>query len=292
MGTLFERIAIIGVGLLGGSLALACKERQIAKSVVGYGRSKERILEAQNHGILDEGTNDLAEVAKQADLVVLCIPVQSIVPKVREFLEVLKPGTLLTDVGSVKGGLVRELESLMPKGVNYVGSHPIAGGELSGFKEARANLYQKALCVVTPTEKTDKISLQRVVQFWERIGAEVIALEPDEHDFIYGGVSHLPHALAFVLMNTIGGMKTRNHEKLFAFGGKGLLDYTRIASSDPTMWRDIFLANREVVLFQLKMFQNSLDSLVTKIEQKDGSRLLETFASANSYREELLKHKK
>ncbi len=292
MSPLFNRIAIVGVGLLGGSLALACKEQEVARTVIGYGRRKERIQEAQRRGIIDEGTHDLTAAVKKADFVVLCTPVQSIMTNLRGLVSELKPGALLTDVGSVKGEMVREIENLVPKGIHYVGSHPIAGGERSGYEEARSNLYHGALCIVTPTEKTDTIALERVTRFWERLGAEIVTLEPDEHDAIYGGVSHLPHVLAFALMNAIGDMKTQNHRSFFSFGGNGLLDYTRIASSDPVMWRDIFLANREAILQHLKTFQNRLGDLIRGIENNDGPQLLEAFMAANNYREELLRHKK
>ena len=292
MSPMFERVAILGVGLLGGSLALACKEQGVAQTVIGYGRRKERIQAAKRRGIVDEGSDDLAATVRNADMVVVCMPVESITARIRELAPGLKPGAILTDVGSVKGPMVREIETLIPNGIHYVGSHPIAGGERSGYEEARANLYHRALCIVTPTEKTTPIALEQVTQFWKRLGAEIVTLEPDEHDLIYGGVSHLPHIIAFALMNAIGGMRTQQHGNFFPFGGNGLLDYTRIASSDPGMWRDIFLANREIILQHLKTFQNCLESLVTGIQHNDGPKLLEAFMTANGYREELLRHKK
>ena len=292
MSFLFEHMTIVGVGLLGGSLGLSCKEKGVAKKIIGYGRQIEKVREAEKQGIIDEATNDLSKAVVKADLVVLCTPVQSISSKTRELVSWLKPGAIITDVGSVKGSVIQEIETFIPHDIHYIGSHPIAGGERSGFKEARANLYQKALCILTPTEKTNKMALGQITQFWKRLGAKIVTLDPEEHDLIYGGVSHLPHVLAFALMNAIGVMKTPRHNKFFSFGGNGIFDYTRIASSDPVMWRDILLANRNFVLQHLRTFQQSLNSLVTGIEQEDGPKLLEAFISANDYREELLKNKK
>ena len=289
---LFNKVTIIGVGLLGGSLALACKKNGIASLVTGYGRRLERIQEAQEKGIVDEVTNCLEEAVCGADLTVLCTPVIDIPVKARELVNFMKPASILTDVGSVKESIVAEVEKIISEGRYFVGSHPITGGELSGFESSRDDLYQGALTIVSPTENTDSAALEKVVQLWERLGSEVIALDPVEHDQIYAGVSHLPHAVAFALMNAVGSMRSEHCGDILPFGGKGLLDYTRIAGSDPIMWRDIFLANRKQVLNCLSEFQDILDKLKKKIEIGDRKGLLELFERSNLYREKLSRYQK
>tara|TARA_B100000686_G_scaffold355052_1_gene469447 strand:+ start:8552 stop:9430 length:879 start_codon:yes stop_codon:yes gene_type:complete len=291
MQPLFNRVAVIGVGLLGGSLALACKKRGIASTVVGYGRQLERIREAQTIGIVDQATDNLKEAIEGADLVVLCTPVEDIPLKARELSIFLKPKSILTDVGSVKESIVTEIEKIIPAGRYFVGSHPIAGGEQSGFEKSNSDLYQNALSIITPTKNTHTLALDQVTKLWERLGSEIIILEPEEHDLIYGSISHMPHAIAFALMNTLGAMQSKNHGDLLSFGGKGLLDYTRIASSDPIMWRDIFLANRKHILNCLKSFQGIFDDLKENIEHGDGDKLQEIFKKSNGYREKLLRRK-
>ena len=288
MKPLFEKIAVIGVGLLGGSLALACKMRKISSTVIGYGRKLDKIKKAQGKGLVDQITNNLEEATSSADLVVLCTPVRDIPLKALELASFMKPESILTDVGSVKESIVAKIEKSLPERRYFVGSHPIAGGEQSGFEKSRDDLFQNALCVLTPSEKTNSFALDKVTKLWERLGSRIISLEPSEHDLIYGGVSHMPHAIAFVLMNVLGTMHSKNHSNLLIFGGKGLSDYTRIASSDPIMWRDILLANRKHVLEHLHEFQNSFDDLKEKIESGDGERLLNIFKKSNDFREKLL----
>lgn len=281
---LFGQITIIGVGLLGGSLARACKKRGLAEKVVGFGRSRAKLEKAQALGIIDAYETDLQAAVAEADCVVLCPPVNSITPLVREMVPSLRPGCLVTDVGSVKKFLVGEIQALMPEGVFFVGAHPIAGGEKSGFEASTAELFQDEKCIVTPTPKTNPPALEKIKELWEQTGMRVIIMDVEEHDDIFGAVSHLPHVIAYVLMNTIGEISTKNHEDITSFSGKGLKDITRIASSDPVMWRDICLSNKKPVLNLIDKFQGTLQQVRNLIENEDSQLLEQTFETAKKYR--------
>jgi prephenate dehydrogenase len=281
---LFGKMTIIGVGLLGASLAKACKERDLVEEVVGYGRNRENLEKARALKIIDHCPADLAEAVKDADLIVLCTPVTTIIPLIQNMIASIRPGALITDVGSVKEPIVKEAEKLVPKGVFFVGSHPIAGGENSGLEASTANLYQGAKCIVTPTDKTNNSALEKISALWQAVGMQIINLSAEEHDFVFGAVSHLPHIVVYALMNTLGSLRTQDNREVTAFSGAGLKDITRIASSDPVMWRDICLSNRNHSLDLIDRFQNKLDEIRSTIEKGDGQALKEEFIAANKYR--------
>jgi len=284
----FRQITIVGVGLLGGSLAKICKQRGLADKIVGFGRSAAKLEQAKRLGIIDTGLTDLRASVAEADLVVLCSPVGMIVPLAREMAAHLQPGCIVTDVGSVKKSLVAAIEPLLPGSIHFVGSHPIAGGEKSGFETATADLFQGAKCIVTPTPKTDAAALAKIKELWEQTGMEVVELDVEEHDFIFGAVSHLPHVIAFVLMNTVGGIATKNYAEITSFSGGGLKDITRIASSNPVMWRDIFLSNKVPMLDLIDKFEKSLREVRSMIEKEDGGSLERTLETANKHRLNLI----
>lgn len=281
---LFGKMTIIGVGLLGASLAKACKERDLVEEIVGYGRNRENLEKARALKIIDHCPADLAEAVKDADLIVLCTPVTTIIPLIQNMIARIQPGALITDVGSVKEPIVKEAEKLVPKGVFFVGSHPIAGGENSGLEASTANLYQGAKCIVTPTDKTNNSALEKISALWQAVGMQIINLSAEEHDFVFGAVSHLPHIVVYALMNTLGSLRTQDNREVTAFSGAGLKDITRIASSDPVMWRDICLSNRNHSLDLIDRFQNKLDEIRSTIEKGDGQALKEEFIAANKYR--------
>ena len=281
---LFQKVTIIGVGLLGASLAKACKGRGLVDEITGYGRNCENLRKAKDLKIIDHYSGDLSEAVSDADLVVLCTPVSTIVPLIQSFVSQVQPGTIITDVGSVKESVVHSADKLMPEGIFFVGSHPIAGGENSGLESSTASLYQDAKCIVTPTEKTDTTALKKISALWNALGMNVISLSAEEHDFIFGAVSHLPHIVAYALMNTLGGLKTPNNLEVTGFSGAGLRDITRIASSDPVMWRDICLSNRNHSLSLINRFQNKLEEIRNTIERGDGQELEKEFVAANKYR--------
>lgn len=285
----FERMAVIGVGLLGGSLALAARERKLVNYITGFGRNTETLKRAQDKGVIDDWSADLKTAVKDCDLVVLCSPVGTFMPRLKEMKSALKPGCIVTDVGSVKGDLVSQIENEMPEGTIFVGAHPIAGSEKSGLDAAFAKLFEGARCIVTPTDKTPKDAQDRIVKFWDALGMEVICMDPDEHDRVLGAVSHLPHVVAFALMNAVANVTTKNYDNVLCFSGGGLRDITRIASSDPVMWRDISISNRKQVLTLIDEFQIKLDELKNMIDREEAALLEEAFAAANENRTKLAK---
>jgi prephenate dehydrogenase len=284
----FQQITIIGVGLLGASLAKVCHRRKLVETIVGFGRNADTLKRAELQHVIDRGTTNLQDAVAEADLVVLCSPVGAIVSRFREMAPYLKKGCVVTDVGSVKAVLVRDIEPLLPEGVHYVPAHPIAGAEKSGLDAATVDLYEGARCILTPTAKTDPGALERVRKFWQDVGMQVQLLDAEEHDFIYGAVSHLPHVVAFALINTIGQIKTSNQEDILTLSAGGLRDITRIASSDPVMWRDIFLANKTHVLELIGRLEETLGHIKGLIEAEDGAGLEECFKHANNHRGKLV----
>lgn len=285
---LYEHMTVIGVGLLGGSLAQAARKRGLAGRITGFGRSAETLKRAQREGVIDAWHSDIQAAVQDADLVVLCSPVGTFLPRVREMQAALKPGGHVTDVGSVKGALVRDLDACMPRGVHFVGAHPIAGSERSGLDASHTDLFEGARCIITPTAGTEVAALEKVTRFWEGVGMDVVQMDPDEHDLVLAAVSHLPHAVAFALVNAVAGVRTARQDGVFGFSGGGLRDITRIAASDPVMWRDIFLFNRDPVMDLIDRFQDTLSSLRGLIENGDAAALEKTFALANENRMKLV----
>ena len=286
----FERVSIIGVGLLGGSLAKVMRKIGLAKSIVGYGRNKANLAEAKRLKIIDYAAPDIKSAAKDADLIVLCSPVGTIGQLIVEMAPHIMPGCLVTDVGSTKEALVLKIEKLIPDGIFFVGAHPIAGSDLSGFLASSETLYKGAHCIVTPTDKTEPSALKRVIELWETIGMQVSEMSIKEHDFIFGAVSHLPHVLVFALMNTIGSLKSENHNNIASFSGAGLRDITRLAGSEPVMWRDICTSNKDSILYFLDRFQETLNHIRSGIEQENGMLLDHEFTTANKHRLDLVNH--
>lgn len=281
---MFEQVTIIGVGLLGGSLARACRHRQLTAKIVGFGRNSDTLKKAKAVKIIDEYYVDLAAAVKEADLVVVCTPVGSVVSIVREMIPFLKQGCFITDVGSVKAPVVREIDEIIPDAVYFVGAHPIAGGEQSGFKASDKDLFAKAKCILTPTPKTDAAALERITDFWGRLGSTTLRMDAEEHDTIYGAVSHLPHVIAYALVDTIAELKTENYNEITSFCGNGFKDITRLASSEPVMWKDICLSNKKVVLDFIQRFQDNLDKIKSGIEREEGEFLVKKFTAASEYR--------
>ena len=282
--SLFNCVSIIGVGLLGGSLAKVIRKLNLSNLIVGYGRNKANLEEAKKLNIIDQIAPDIQSAVKDSDLIILCSPVRTIGKLIMDMTPYIKPGCLVTDVGSTKENLVLEIEKSVPKDVFFVGAHPIAGGEASGFRLSSDTLYEGAHCIITPTDKTDPVALKRITKFWETVGMKVSRMDAKEHDFIFGAVSHLPHILIFALMNSIGSLKSENHEKITSFSGAGLRDIARIAGSDPIMWRDICISNKDSILYCLDRFQETLNYLRSGIEQENGPLLAKQFETANKHR--------
>lgn len=284
MTTIINRLAIIGVGLIGGSLARALREAGAVGSVVGIGRSRANLDEALSLGICDEITQDALEGVKGADMVFISVPVCAIPGVVAEIAPFLAPGCIVTDGGSVKTAIVRECEALIPAGCYFVGGHPIAGTEHSGAAASFATLYRGKRCILTPTGHTNPAALETVARLWRLTGADVCVMEPGHHDRIFAEISHLPHAVAYALVHAVGTADVEG-ENVLSYTAGGFRDFTRIASSDPVMWRDISLMNREALLASIDGFSTSLAELRNRIDRSDHAGLTEFFTIAKQFRD-------
>jgi prephenate dehydrogenase len=251
----WRRAAIIGVGLMGGSLGLALKSRDLAGTVVGVGRRKRSLLLARRRGACDEVTTDVATGVRNADVVVLATPVGAVVPLIKAAAPSLNPQAVVTDVASTKSHIVRTVEtSFGREQLRFVGGHPLVGSERKGVEHARGDLYEGATVILTPAESTDPRALEVVTDLWQAVGAQVSLLSPEEHDAILGQTSHLPHLVCAALVNALARDWGR-------YVGPGFLDATRIAASDPALWRDIFLYNAVEVTRALARFRKELQNL-------------------------------
>ncbi len=283
----FNKVTIIGVGLLGASFGLALKRYGLSNTICGYGRKEENLKRALEKGIIDNYGLDAAKVCMDSDLILLSTPVGTFKEIINKTRASIKKGAIVIDVGSVKGNLVYEIESLMPQGVFYVGSHPITGSERSGIDDARHELFNNALCIITPTEKTDKDSMERVIRLWKTFGMRVELMDPMRHDEVYGLISHLPHLMAYALVNIVGDIDSGYLE----YAGQGFRDTTRIALSSPELWRDIAIHNRENLIKFLNILKNNLEKLGILLQSMDNKGIEEEFLRAQRLRKRLLENK-
>lgn len=247
---LFNQVAIVGIGLIGGSIGMAVKKRQVAKTVVGFARRQQTLRHALQKKAIDRGALNLREAVAEADLIILATPVKTIIKMAPAVFSAAKHGALVIDVGSSKSHIVNAMERVMPAHVSFVGSHPLAGSEKKGVDFASADLFAKSVCVVTPTRRTKASALARVKTFWQKLGAHTMPLSPRQHDTVVAQVSHLPHVLAFSLIAAI-------NDRYAGFASGGLRDTTRIASSDPSLWCDTFSSNKKELLKAMQVFKKS-----------------------------------
>ena len=280
----WKKITLVGVGLLGGSLGLAVKKRRLASSVVGFVRRKASIAECTRAGAVDHATLDIVEAVGGADLIVFCTPIAQMRPLVGRMLPALKPGAIVTDVGSVKASVVLDLETLVAKaGGHFVGSHPMAGAEKAGVGAARAELFANAVCVVTPTPRSNKAAVRKVEGLWKAVGARLLALAPKTHDELVSRSSHLPHVVAAGLANLV--LNPRHRPEQAQLCATGFRDTTRIASGSPEMWRDIALANRENLSAALGQLISDLERFRGALKKADGKRIAKFFEDAKARRD-------
>ncbi|MGW8272654.1 MAG: prephenate dehydrogenase [Thermodesulfovibrionales bacterium] len=279
----FRRVTIIGVGMIGASLALAMKKRGLADEIIGVGRSEKNLRLALARKVIDSFTMDAAEACRDAGLVVLATPVGAFQKIVSAIGSSLTRGTIVTDVGSVKGSLVTSLEMSMPDGISFVGSHPIAGSDRSGCEAATPDLFEGALCVVTPTNRTDSASLFTIKSLWQEIGSRVTELDPAEHDRIFSAVSHLPHVVAYALVSTVGRIGT----ECMQFSGQGLRDSTRIALSLPELWVDICRYNATNISDHLEVLLREIETVRCLVQERRFEELRGYFELSKQLRESL-----
>lgn len=279
----FNKVTILGVGLIGASFALALKKGKLCNHITGYGRSENNLKKAKRLKIIDSYNLDAKKACSDSDLIVFSVPVGKFLETAGKIKGSLKKGALVTDVGSVKGRLVRDMESAMPRGVNFVGGHPIAGSNKNGIGAASAELFSGAQCIVTPTKKTDLKALKKITALWKSLGARTVNLDADEHDRVYAAVSHLPHIIAYTIINTVGDINS----SYLKYAGAGFKDTTRIASSSPELWRDICLMNRENLLEFIELFKKHLDSIGRYLQKSDSDALEKEFKKARTLREDV-----
>jgi len=280
----WKKVTLVGVGLLGGSLGKALRERRLAESVVGFVRRTGSVTECQKAGAVDWATRDLLTAVDGADLIVLCTPIAQMKPLVVELRPALRPGSIVTDVGSVKTRVVRDLEVLLTKtGAHFVGSHPMAGAEKMGVAASSARLFCNAVCIVTPTPQSHKPAVRRVEQLWRSVGARVLRLNPKVHDALVSRSSHLPHVVAAELSNYVLGPGSSADQQLLC--ANGFRDTTRIASGSPEMWRDIALANRDKLLEALGGFLDELNAFKRILKTADANAISRFFQQAKQRRD-------
>jgi prephenate dehydrogenase len=284
---LIHRMAVVGVGLIGGSLARVLREKNEVEEIVGIGRTEGNLREAVELGVIDSWSRDPREGVKGADLVFLAVPVCSITGLLKEIAPFLTPGCIVTDGGSVKGKIVDNCESMMPEGTFFVGAHPIAGTEKSGVGASFSTLYYGKRCIITPTRETCGTALEKVVKMWEAAGSEVVIMGAEKHDRIVAAISHLPHMVAYTLVNAVEGYD-RFDEGILKYSAGGFRDFTRIASSDPVMWRDITLMNREGILETMDLYSRYFNQLRSLVEQGDGPGLESFFTESKKSRDAIL----
>jgi len=280
----FERLAIVGLGLIGASIALGARASGAAATVVGTDASADVLRRAGELALCDEIADDLGDAVRGADLVILCVPVGVCGALARDLAPHLAPGAILSDAGSVKEAVVREVSPHLPAGAVFVPAHPIAGTERSGPEAGFAALFHGRWCVLTPPPGTDEAAVARVRAFWERLGSQVETMDAAHHDLVLAVTSHLPHLIAYNIVGTAADLEAVTQSEVIKFSAGGFRDFTRIAASDPTMWRDVFLHNREAVLEMLGRFNEDLAALARAIRWGDGDALHRFFARTGEIR--------
>jgi prephenate dehydrogenase len=280
----FRKITIVGVGLLGGSIGLAVRQRRLAGEIAGFVRRIASVKDCEKAGAVDYATTDLLAAVSNADLVILCTPLAQMRSLAEQILPALKRGAIVTDVGSVKAGVVRELESLVKKsGAHFVGSHPMAGGEKMGVLAARADLYANSVCVITPTKKSNSAAVRKLEKFWQSLGARTLRLDAAKHDLLVSRSSHLPHVVAATLANLV--LHPANSKSQVGLCATGFRDTTRIASGSPEMWRDIALSNRKNVARSVDAFVAELKKFQSALKRNDAKSVERFFANAKERRD-------
>lgn len=273
----------MGVGLIGGSFALAMKEHGLCGHICGFGRKEANLIRAKDNGILDSFDLDPAKASAGSDLILFSLPVGNFIKTAESIKDSLKHGALVTDVGSVKGRLVRQMEDILSSKASFIGAHPIAGSEKSGLDTAHADLFRGRRCIVTATPKSNSSALDLVERLWRSLGANVEAMDPDEHDRVFGAVSHLPHVIAFELVNAVDEI----NGSYLGYAGQGFTDATRIAASSPEIWRDICMLNRENLAAFIDLFIERLERLKRDALAGNAELLEREFRKAKALRDSI-----
>jgi cyclohexadieny/prephenate dehydrogenase len=288
---LFDRVAFIGIGHIGSSLACVMRRDKLAGSIIACARRQETRDAALRLGLADEVTADPAEAVKGADLVVLATPLSAYIETARAIAGALKPGAIVTDVGSVKGLVVRDVKPLLPANVHLVPGHPVAGTENSGPESGFAEVFRDRWCILTPLPDGDADALARVTKMWESAGMKLANMDAEHHDMVLAITSHLPHLCAYTIVGTATDLEETLKSEVIKFSAGGFRDFTRIAASDPVMWRDIFLSNRDAVLEMLQRFTEDLTALQRAIRWGEGDKLEDLFTRTRAIRRSIVEAK-
>ncbi len=285
---MFGRVALIGLGLIGSSLSHVMRREGLAESISGSARSEATLKRAAELGLAEELSQDPAEAVRDADLVFLNVPVGAMGKVAEHIAPALKQGAILTDVGSVKAAVIRDVSPHVPRGVHFIPGHPIAGTEQSGPDAGFPELFENRWCILTPLEDTDPQALERLSAFWRACGSNVEIMDPKHHDLVLGITSHLPHLIAYNIVATAADLEEVTESEVIKYSAGGFRDFTRLAASDPTMWRDVFLNNREAVLELLGRFSEDLSALQRAIRWGEGEKLFDLFSRARKIRREII----
>ncbi len=284
----FDKVALIGLGLIGSSLSHVMRREKLAKAISGHARSAETRDRAMELGLADTMHEHAADAVRDADLVVLCVPIGVCGQVAQAIAGALKPGAIVTDVGSVKAAVIRDVAPLIPDGVHFIPGHPIAGTEYSGPDSGFASLFEDRWCILTPLSGTDKGAAARLTSFWQACGSDVDVMEPDHHDRVLSITSHLPQLIAFNIVTTAADLEEVTQQEVIKYSAGGFRDFTRLAASDPTMWRDVYLNNRQAVLELLGRFSEDMSALQRAIRWGDGEMLFDTFTRARGIRQRII----
>jgi cyclohexadieny/prephenate dehydrogenase len=284
----FDTVALIGIGLIGSSISHAARRGRLAGRITGHARTADTRQAALRLGLIDEVYDTAGAAVKDADLVVLCVPVGACGAVAGEIAPHLKAGAIVTDVGSVKGSVVRDVARHLPPTVSFVPGHPIAGTENSGPEAGFAELFDNRWCILTPTETSSAADIERLTAFWRGLGSDVEVMTPEHHDLVLAITSHLPHLIAFNIVNSARHLEQVTDTEVIKFSAGGFRDFTRIAASDPVMWRDVFLNNKDAVLEMLGRFTEDLTELQRAIRFGDGDKLQRLFTEARGVRKTII----
>jgi cyclohexadieny/prephenate dehydrogenase len=284
----FDRIALIGIGLIGSSLARVIRREGLAGDVVISTRSADTLARAEELGLGDAYVADPAAAVRDADLVIISVPVGASEAVAIAIKDALKPGAIVTDVGSTKASVIAQMAPHMPQGVHFIPGHPLAGTEKSGPDAGFAELFANRWCILTPLEGTDPAALERLADFWRACGSNIDTMDPQHHDMVLAIVSHLPHIIAYNIVGTADDLQSVTESEVIKYSASGFRDFTRLAASDPTMWRDVCLHNKDAILEMLARFSEDLSSLQRAIRWGDGDKLFDLFTRTRHIRRSII----
>lgn len=288
MSVHFKRIALVGIGLIGSSLALAIRRHGLADHVAISTRSVETLARASELGLGDSYSENPTDAVRDADLVIVSVPVGASGTVARQIAGSLKPGAILTDVGSTKNSVIAQMLPHVPAGVHFIPGHPLAGTEKSGPDAGFAELFENRWCILTPLPATDEAALRMLTDFWRACGSTIDLMDPEHHDMVLAIVSHLPHIIAYNIVGTADDLENVTKSEVIKYSASGFRDFTRLAASDPTMWRDVCLHNKDAILEMLARFSEDLSALQRAIRWGDGEKLFDLFTRTRAIRRSII----